>query len=273
MEPDPDLQALDSQTGRAPATAAGRALQHEYPGVWWWLDERWNGPLGAAIEAEAVARIERPKADPDAAALAEAMRDLADIEGDTVSFAFDGPASVDHLAQALVNRLRAAPAEPIPEGHVRDYGTGAILPDTRDHEGHPFRVTDLAAAEGPEPVDPVREHFEEWGVHMCDAAHLGAGQSAGALRADGLPAYAGALEGIIRSLPGGPVVNGVQMTNDEAIRDLRARFHVEDAVVDQAALSARITHDDPAALAAKPEAGIGKPRHSGGPKNDQGIPL
>jgi hypothetical protein len=32
----------------------------------------------------------------------------------------------------------------------------------------------LAAPQTPQPADPIREHFEEWGVHMCDSEHLGA---------------------------------------------------------------------------------------------------
>ena len=55
--------------------------------------------------------------------------------------------------------------------------------------------------------------------------------------------YAGALEGIIRSLPGKPMVNGIPMTHDEALTDLRRRFNVEGAVIDQAVLKAGITHD------------------------------
>jgi hypothetical protein len=41
-----------------PTTAAGRALLDEFPGVWFWEDPRWNGPLGEAIEAEARATHE-----------------------------------------------------------------------------------------------------------------------------------------------------------------------------------------------------------------------
>ena len=45
-------------TDRTPTTAAGRALLDEYPGVWFWEDPRWNGPLGEAIEADARAPLD-----------------------------------------------------------------------------------------------------------------------------------------------------------------------------------------------------------------------
>jgi hypothetical protein len=60
---------------------------------------------------------------------------------------------------------------------------------------------------------------------------------------EALAQYAGALEAIIRSLPGGPIVNGVPLSTEEAIADLRERFDVDDAVIDQATLRAGITHD------------------------------
>jgi hypothetical protein len=50
----PDADTMTDQ----PTTAAGRALRDEYPGVWFWEDPRWNGPLGEAIEAEARAPLD-----------------------------------------------------------------------------------------------------------------------------------------------------------------------------------------------------------------------
>lgn len=39
------------------------------------------------------------------------------------------------------------------------------------------RIEDAMAAQPPRGslTDPVREHFEEWGVHMCDSTHLAGG--------------------------------------------------------------------------------------------------
>jgi hypothetical protein len=57
---------------------------------------------------------------------------------------------------------------------------------------------------------------------------------------EGLAQYAGALEAIIRSLPGGPVVNGRRMSNEEGIADLRRRFDIDGDFVDEATLAANI---------------------------------
>ena len=59
---------------------------------------------------------------------------------------------------------------------------------------------------------------------------------------EALAQYAGALEGIILSLPGRPMVNGVPMSNQEALADLRRRFKVDGPVIEQATLAAGITH-------------------------------
>jgi len=58
LVPDGPSQFAMTTPPRTPTTAAGRALLDEYPGVWFWEDPRWNGPLGEAIEAEAPAPLD-----------------------------------------------------------------------------------------------------------------------------------------------------------------------------------------------------------------------
>jgi hypothetical protein len=95
----------------------------------------------------------------------------------------------------------------------------------------------------------------EWTCSKCEVRLIPAPAPAEGLR-EALAQYAGALEAIVRSLPGGPIVNGVPLSTEEAIADLRQRFGVGDAVIDQATLRAGITHDR-AALARHESAGDG----------------
>ena len=60
----------------------------------------------------------------------------------------------------IVEQLRHPVTYPaVPEGMVRVYETGELLPDTRDAEGHPFRFTELTREQAVEQlgIDPDDE--------------------------------------------------------------------------------------------------------------------
>jgi hypothetical protein len=77
-----------------PTTEAGKRLEKMYPGVWHWEDPDWNGPLGAAIEAEARAAA--------LAEVAEKVRGLRPIVNDWFDHGYEaGNLSADVLAEAI----------------------------------------------------------------------------------------------------------------------------------------------------------------------------